>query len=190
MLMQSATFNLRCLWDPFRPALTQYLLNQCVCGLTQCWLRFQWYKVCPNWFAQTYTSLVTFQLTWMVERRLIVVRCLFQIWKYVFEMVLEFCVTIPFNFIHEQVRTVDGTSDLRIPPGTQPGDVIVLAKQGVPSLNKPSIRGDHLFTVKVAIPKRIRWKLCFLTWSYLLNTFTTILELASHIICQTVFLNY
>ncbi|XP_066322827.1 uncharacterized protein [Miscanthus floridulus] len=53
------------------------------------------------------------------------------------------------------VSTVDGTSDLRIPPGTQPGDVIVLAKQGVPSLNKPSIRGDHLFTVKVAIPKRI-----------------------------------
>jgi molecular chaperone DnaJ len=55
-----------------------------------------------------------------------------------------------------QVRTVDGTSELRIPPGTQPGDIIVLAKQGVPSLNKPSIRGDHLFTVKVTIPKRIR----------------------------------
>ncbi|KAK3159390.1 hypothetical protein QOZ80_2AG0149540 [Eleusine coracana subsp. coracana] len=55
----------------------------------------------------------------------------------------------------QKVRTVDGTSELRIPPGTQPGDVIVLAKQGVPSLNKPSIRGDHLFTVKVTIPKRI-----------------------------------
>ncbi|GJM87167.1 hypothetical protein PR202_ga03095 [Eleusine coracana subsp. coracana] len=55
-----------------------------------------------------------------------------------------------------QVRTVDGTSEFRVPPGTQPGDVIVLAKQGVPSLNKPSIRGDHLFTVKVTIPKRIR----------------------------------
>ena len=55
-----------------------------------------------------------------------------------------------------QVRTVIGTSVLRIPPGTQPGDVIVLAKQGVPSLNKPSIRGDHLFTVTVTIPKRIR----------------------------------
>ncbi|PWZ28995.1 Chaperone protein DnaJ [Zea mays] len=55
----------------------------------------------------------------------------------------------------KKVRTVDGTNDLRIPPGTQPGDVIALAKQGVPSLNKPTIRGDHLFTVKVAIPKRI-----------------------------------
>ncbi|KAJ1281500.1 hypothetical protein BS78_04G310700 [Paspalum vaginatum] len=55
----------------------------------------------------------------------------------------------------KKVKTVDGTSALRIPPGTQPGDVIVLAKQGVPSLNKPTIRGDHLFTVKVTIPKRI-----------------------------------
>jgi molecular chaperone DnaJ len=55
-----------------------------------------------------------------------------------------------------QVKTVDGISELRIPPGTQPGDVIVLAKQGVPSLNKPSIRGDHLFTIKVTIPKHIR----------------------------------
>ncbi|OEL26887.1 Chaperone protein dnaJ A6, chloroplastic [Dichanthelium oligosanthes] len=64
---------------------------------------------------------------------------------------------LPFlpNCFHEQVRTVVGTSELRIPPGTQPGDVIVLAKQGVPSLNKPSIRGDHLFTVTVTIPKRI-----------------------------------
>lgn len=71
-------------------------------------------------------------------------------------LLIQVCVTVPFIFFHEQVRTVDGTSDLRIPPGTQPGDVIVLAKQGVPSLNKPSIRGDHLFTVTVAIPKRIR----------------------------------
>ncbi|EMS54053.1 Chaperone protein DnaJ [Triticum urartu] len=55
----------------------------------------------------------------------------------------------------QKVRTVEGTSELRIPPGTQPGDVLVLAKQGVPSLNRPSIRGDHLFTVKVSIPKRI-----------------------------------
>uniref|UniRef100_N1R5R4 Chaperone protein dnaJ 1 n=1 Tax=Aegilops tauschii TaxID=37682 RepID=N1R5R4_AEGTA len=54
-----------------------------------------------------------------------------------------------------EVRILDGTSELRIPPGTQPGDVLVLAKQGVPSLNRPSIRGDHLFAVKVSIPNRI-----------------------------------
>ncbi|CAL1377732.1 unnamed protein product [Linum trigynum] len=54
-----------------------------------------------------------------------------------------------------KVNTVDGESELKIPAGTQPGDVLVLSKKGAPKLNKPSIRGDHLFTVKVTIPKRI-----------------------------------
>lgn len=56
----------------------------------------------------------------------------------------------------EQVKTVEGTTELKIPPGTQPGDVLVLSKKGAPKLNRPSIRGDHTFTVKVSIPKRIR----------------------------------
>ncbi|KAL2936333.1 Chaperone protein dnaJ A8 chloroplastic [Bienertia sinuspersici] len=54
-----------------------------------------------------------------------------------------------------KAKTVEGTIDLEVPPGTQPGDVLVLAKKGAPKLNKPSIRGDHLFTVKITIPKRI-----------------------------------
>ncbi|KAJ4816430.1 Chaperone protein DnaJ [Rhynchospora pubera] len=54
-----------------------------------------------------------------------------------------------------KVKTVDGQTELKIPPGTQPGDVLVLAKQGVPQLNKPSIRGDHLFTIKITIPNRV-----------------------------------
>lgn len=57
-----------------------------------------------------------------------------------------------------KVKTVEGTSELQIPAGTQPGDVLVLARKGVPKLNRPSIRGDHLFTVKVTIPKRISSK--------------------------------
>ncbi|KAJ6416070.1 hypothetical protein OIU84_004801 [Salix udensis] len=57
-----------------------------------------------------------------------------------------------------KVKTVEGTSELQIPTGTQPGDVLVLAKKGAPKLNKPSIRGDHLFTIKVTIPKRISTK--------------------------------
>lgn len=52
---------------------------------------------------------------------------------------------------------MDGMTELQIPSGTQPGDVLVLAKRGVPKLNKPSIRGDHLFTIKVTIPSRIRY---------------------------------
>ncbi|KAG0470356.1 hypothetical protein HPP92_017056 [Vanilla planifolia] len=54
-----------------------------------------------------------------------------------------------------KVKTVDGLVELQIPPGTQPGDAVVLARQGVPKLSRPSVRGDHLFTVKVTIPSRI-----------------------------------
>ncbi|KAL0425116.1 UNVERIFIED_CONTAM: Chaperone protein DnaJ [Sesamum radiatum] len=57
-----------------------------------------------------------------------------------------------------KVKTVEGMTDLQIPPGTQPGDVLVLARKGAPKLNRPSIRGDHLFTVKVSIPKRVSSK--------------------------------
>ncbi|KAM5578721.1 hypothetical protein ABKV19_008837 [Rosa sericea] len=53
-----------------------------------------------------------------------------------------------------QVKTVEGLTTLQIPPGTQPGDILVLTKKGVPKLNKSSIRGDHVFTIKVAIPNR------------------------------------
>ncbi|XP_004306395.1 PREDICTED: chaperone protein DnaJ-like [Fragaria vesca subsp. vesca] len=56
------------------------------------------------------------------------------------------------------VKTVEGLTTLQIPPGTQPGDILVLAKKGVPKINKPSIRGDHVFTIKVAIPNRISVK--------------------------------
>uniref|UniRef100_A0A0C9S636 TSA: Wollemia nobilis Ref_Wollemi_Transcript_12006_1562 transcribed RNA sequence n=1 Tax=Wollemia nobilis TaxID=56998 RepID=A0A0C9S636_9CONI len=57
-----------------------------------------------------------------------------------------------------KVKTVEGTQELKIPPGTQPGDVLVLSKLGVPKLSKPSFRGDHMFTVKVTIPTRISEK--------------------------------
>ncbi|XP_051114311.1 uncharacterized protein LOC127239955 [Andrographis paniculata] len=72
--------------------------------------------------------------------------------------------TISINYLDAilgtvvKVKTVDGMADLQIPPGTQPGDVLVLARKGAPKLNRPSIRGDHLFTVKVNIPKRVSEK--------------------------------
>ncbi|XP_057538468.1 chaperone protein dnaJ A6, chloroplastic-like [Amaranthus tricolor] len=54
-----------------------------------------------------------------------------------------------------KVPTVDGTVDLKIPAGTQPGTTLVMAKKGVPVLNKPNIRGDQLVRVVVEIPKRL-----------------------------------
>ncbi|VFQ88826.1 unnamed protein product [Cuscuta campestris] len=53
------------------------------------------------------------------------------------------------------VPTVDGTVDLKIPPETQPGTTLVMAKKGVPLLNKPKMRGDQLVRVQVEIPKRV-----------------------------------
>lgn len=53
------------------------------------------------------------------------------------------------------VPTVDGNVELKIPPGTQPGTTLVMAKRGVPMLGKPAIRGDQLVKVSVEIPKRI-----------------------------------
>ncbi|KAM3747869.1 hypothetical protein ACB098_05G068100 [Castanea mollissima] len=72
--------------------------------------------------------------------------------------------TVPISYLDAilgalvKVKTVEGITELQIPPGTQPGDVLVLAKKGAPKLNKPSIRGDHLFTVKVTIPNRVSAK--------------------------------
>ncbi|KAL1533656.1 Chaperone protein dnaJ A7A, chloroplastic [Salvia divinorum] len=54
-----------------------------------------------------------------------------------------------------KVPTVDGMVDLRIPAGTQPGTTLVMAKKGVPFLNKSNMRGDQLVKVQVEIPKRL-----------------------------------
>ncbi|KAL9269847.1 Chaperone protein dnaJ A8, chloroplastic-like protein [Drosera capensis] len=54
-----------------------------------------------------------------------------------------------------KIPTVDGMVDLKIPSGTQPGTTLVMAKKGVPLLNKPSMRGDQLVRVQVEIPKRL-----------------------------------
>lgn len=54
-----------------------------------------------------------------------------------------------------KVPTVDGMVDLKIPSGTQPGTTLVMAKKGVPMLNKRNMRGDQLVKVQVEIPKRL-----------------------------------
>ncbi|XAR49461.1 hypothetical protein NMG60_11032679 [Bertholletia excelsa] len=54
-----------------------------------------------------------------------------------------------------KVPTVDGMVDLKIPAGTQPGTTLVMAKKGVPVLNKSNMRGDQLVKVQVEIPKRL-----------------------------------
>jgi molecular chaperone DnaJ len=55
-----------------------------------------------------------------------------------------------------QVETVDGPMEMEIPPGTQPGTVLVLEDKGVPKLGNPVSRGNHLLTVQVDIPTRLK----------------------------------
>ncbi|KAL6334156.1 hypothetical protein AAG906_004587 [Vitis piasezkii] len=77
---------------------------------------------------------------------------------------INLCSTVTVSYLDAilgavvKVKTVEGVTELQIPSGTQPGDVLVLAKKGAPKLNRPTIRGDHLFTVKVTIPNRISAK--------------------------------
>jgi molecular chaperone DnaJ len=54
------------------------------------------------------------------------------------------------------VNTVDGPVELEIPAGTQPGKVLTLQDRGVPRLGNPVSRGDHLITVQVEIPTRLK----------------------------------
>src|SRR5262249_47538190 len=50
-----------------------------------------------------------------------------------------------------EVPTVDGSSSMKIPPGTQCGQVFRLREKGVTSL-RGGTRGDQLVEVKVVVP--------------------------------------
>jgi molecular chaperone DnaJ len=51
-----------------------------------------------------------------------------------------------------KVAVVDGEVEIKVPPGTQPGQVMRIKGKGAPRLGNASQRGDHYVTVKVAIP--------------------------------------
>lgn len=50
---------------------------------------------------------------------------------------------------------VDGEVTIKVPPGTQPGQVMRLKGNGAPKLGQPDVRGDHYLTINVEIPKDI-----------------------------------
>jgi molecular chaperone DnaJ len=53
-----------------------------------------------------------------------------------------------------QVPTLNGTRDVELPPGTQPGEVIRLRGEGMPSLRRGR-HGDLHVVVNVVIPRRL-----------------------------------
>jgi molecular chaperone DnaJ len=52
-----------------------------------------------------------------------------------------------------KTAVVDGEVTIKIPPGTQPGQVMRLKGNGAPKLGNPGNRGDHYVTVNIEIPK-------------------------------------
>jgi len=49
----------------------------------------------------------------------------------------------------------DAVLDVRVPTGTQPGEVITVAHEGMPLLRRPERRGDLRVVVNVVIPRRL-----------------------------------
>ena len=52
------------------------------------------------------------------------------------------------------VPTLDGEEDLELPPGTQPGEIVVLGGRGMPVLQSRG-RGDQRILVNVRVPHRL-----------------------------------
>eukprot|EP00747_Dinoflagellata_sp_TGD_P165484 gnl/TRDRNA2_/TRDRNA2_186803_c0_seq1.p1 gnl/TRDRNA2_/TRDRNA2_186803_c0~~gnl/TRDRNA2_/TRDRNA2_186803_c0_seq1.p1 ORF type:complete len:474 (+),score=76.38 gnl/TRDRNA2_/TRDRNA2_186803_c0_seq1:119-1540(+) len=59
-----------------------------------------------------------------------------------------------------EVDTIDGPEDLYIPAGTQPNDRLTLKGKGAPSKGRIDLRGDHIVTVRVSIPKNMTTEQC------------------------------
>jgi molecular chaperone DnaJ len=51
-----------------------------------------------------------------------------------------------------EVPTIDGRSQLKIPPGTQSGQKLRLREKGVPSATREGLRGDEIVEIKIAVP--------------------------------------
>lgn len=54
-----------------------------------------------------------------------------------------------------KVPVVDGEVTIKVPTGTQPGQVMRLKGNGAPRLGNPDSRGDHYVTMDVEIPKKL-----------------------------------
>jgi molecular chaperone DnaJ len=64
-------------------------------------------------------------------------------------------VTVPEASLGAKVEvpTIDGRSQVRIPPGTDSGKKLRLREKGAPSARHPGQRGDQIIEVQVVVPK-------------------------------------
>lgn len=73
-----------------------------------------------------------------------------------FDVLLDLDINIAQAVLGDEIRipTLNGEVELRIPPGTQPGNTFRMRNQGIPYL-RSSGKGDQLVTVSVQIPSRL-----------------------------------
>ena len=68
-------------------------------------------------------------------------------------------VTVPVTIFEAamgakiEVPTIDGRTQLKIPPGVQAGQKLRMREKGVPSASREGVRGDQIVEVKVVTPK-------------------------------------
>jgi molecular chaperone DnaJ len=68
-------------------------------------------------------------------------------------------VTVPITAMEAalgariEVPTIDGRSQLRVPPGTQSGQKLRLREKGVPSAMREGVRGDEIVEIKIVVPE-------------------------------------
>src|SRR5437868_2632793 len=68
-------------------------------------------------------------------------------------------VTVPISMSEASlggkidVPTIDGRTQLKIPPGTQSGQKLRMREKGVPSATKDGARGDEIVEVKIVVPQ-------------------------------------
>lgn len=66
---------------------------------------------------------------------------------------------VPVTFVEAalgakiEVPTIDGKAVVRIPPGTQNGQVLRLRGMGAPSLVQPGMRGDQFIEIQILVPR-------------------------------------
>lgn len=68
-------------------------------------------------------------------------------------------VTVPITAMEAalgakiEVPTIDGRSQLRVPPGTQSGQKLRLREKGIPSATRDGDRGDEIVEIKIVVPE-------------------------------------
>ena len=71
------------------------------------------------------------------------------------DITLRVPVTVPEAALGAKidVPTIDGRSQLKIPPGTQGGQKLRMRERGVGSASVEGKRGDQIVTIEIAVPQ-------------------------------------